>query len=87
MELVYEDRVDHHTELKAELTGIEIENMILGTAEVENELSYSQTSASAARNSNRTTGITGLSVILDQSPEVAIDEENDIEGDIDSLGD
>ena len=41
---------------------------------VENELSDAQREAADASNDNMTTGITGVPTIVDESPEVVIDE-------------
>ena len=46
---------------------------------VENESSDAHRAVAAARNSNITTGITVVPIIVDEAPEVIIDEESDIE--------
>ena len=55
------------------------------TAVAEKELSDTQREVVAARNSNITTGISGLSTKLDEVIDVVIDEGSDIEGEPDLL--
>ena len=50
-------------------------------------MSDSQREAKGTRNGNITTRITGVPKIVDEAPEVVIDEERDSEGETDSLGD
>ena len=47
---------------------------------VENGLSYVHRAAAYARNSNITNGISVVPTIVDEAPEVVIDEESDSEG-------
>ena len=47
---------------------------------VQNESSDAQRAAATARNTTTTTGITGVPKIVDESPEVVIDEESNSEG-------
>ena len=56
--------------------------MILGTAVVENEFIGAQREMLATSNFNIDTGITGLTIIVNEAPEVVIDEESDSEGEI-----
>ena len=57
-----------------------MEQIILGTLVVENELSDSHRSAAVSRNANITDGITGVPTIVDKAPEVFIYEEIGSEG-------
>ena len=52
---------------------------------VENELSDAQREAADASNDNMTTGITGVPTIVDESPEVVIDEKSDSKGETEYL--
>ena len=54
---------------------------------VENELSDAQREAADASNDNMTTGITGVPTIVDESPEVVIDEKSDSKGETEYLWD
>ena len=59
--------------------------MIHGPAVVENEMSDTKRAAASTRNSNTSTSITGVTTIVDESPEVAIEEESYSEGDLPHL--
>ena len=74
MEVVKEEGVDHHPELAEELQGVDTEQMIMGTEVVENELSEAQRVEEDNRNSNMTTGTTGVTTIVDEAPYVVIYE-------------
>ena len=50
---------------------------------VENEFIGAQREVLAASNVNIDTGITGLTIIVDEAPEVVIDKESDSEGETD----
>ena len=64
-----------------------MEHMILGTVVAENELSDVHRSGAKARNENITTGIIEGTIIVDETPDVVIDEEINSEGESDPLGD
>ena len=64
------------TILKAELPVVEtyMEQMIPGTAAVEDKLSYAQSTSSAASNANMKTGITVAPTKVDEIREVGINK-------------
>ena len=64
-----------------------MEHMILGTVVAENELSDVHRSGAKARNEKITTGIIEGTIIVDETPDVVIDEEINSEGESDPLGD
>ena len=53
--------------------------MIPGPEVAENKLSDAHRADSAAKNFNMNTGFTVVPIIVDEAPEVIIDEESDIE--------
>ena len=86
MGLIEEEGKDYHPELASYLPGLDTEKMIPMTAVEVNELSDTQREMSATRNSKITPGITGVPTIVDEAPEVVIDEESNNEGETDPLG-
>ena len=72
--MVEEEKGNHHTELAAELSAVDTEQIILGPEVVEKELSETHRAASAAINSNINNDIIGVPTMVDEAPELVIYE-------------